>query len=558
MIDTNQTRDNRILLFSELSFSPTEKQTRVIHRILLIIMILSFFLRIAFFNQNPPALNQDEAMHGVNAYSISRTIKDHRGFFLPAQMHGFGNIGIVSPLYTYLTVPFVGIFGLSETTTRLAALLINLALLPVVFLFTGNLFKNRIIGLLATGLSGLNPWHLHYSRIAHEATLCPFFFLLFCLLLYLILTKENYKKLFPVAGIILGLSFYTYQVAWVMSPILFLFTSVLFFKESIKRYKELLFIAGIAFVIALPILFTNVFARETWMESRLASVAYFDKPDGFLMILKNFFYYFSFDFLFLKGDMHIWTLPGNAQRYGMFHPYMIVFLTAGITYLVIHLIARKKMRREIILTLGMIVLYALPASATEPIGWSLRAYTLIPAFHITGAIGIWVLIKSIPADLISKKISSFITLSLIAITGLYIVFQAVVFFYNYYTVYPALPENFGAYQYGMKEVGEYIKENEDNYSKIYITRDINQPFIYILFYTHYDPLTYQMIEKDENPLEWGAVFQFDRYYFMMDKEMPLNEPDTLFITRWSAPLQGKKLLKRITDPMGDTQFQIWE
>lgn len=558
MIETDRNKKNHILLFSDLSFSPSKEQSKIIYIVLLIIIIISFFLRIFFFNQNPPALNQDEAMHGVNAYSVSRTLKDHRGFFLPAQMHGFGNIGIVSSLYTYLTVPFVGLFGLSETTTRLVALFINLALLPVVFFLASNLFKNRIIGLLAAGLLGLNPWHLHYSRIAHEATLGPFFYMLLCLLLYLILTKVKYKKLFPLAGVVLGLSFYTYQAAWVMSPILVIFTSVLFIKESIKRYKELLIAFGIAFVIAFPILYMNVIARQPWMESRLASVVYFDKPDGFMMILKNFFYYFSPDFLFLKGDIHIWTLPGNAQQYGMFHPYMILFLFAGITYFIIHLLAKKPLRREILLITGMVFLFALPASATEPIGWSLRAYTLIPAFHIIAGIGIWILVKSIPPYFISKKIHSPITYSVFALMCLYILSQAIPFLYNYYTVYPAKPANFGAYQYGMKEVGEYIKVNQDEYEKIYITRDINQPFIYVLFYTRYDPSTYQTIKKDENPLQWGAVYQFDKYYFMWEKEMPLQEPDALFITRWSTPLQGKRLIKRIIDPGGDVQFQIWE
>ncbi|MBN2444817.1 MAG: glycosyltransferase family 39 protein [Spirochaetales bacterium] len=550
---------------STLSFTPTKKQTKMIYIVLGVIILLSLFIRILYFNQNPPGLNQDEAMHGVNAYSISKTLMDHKGFFLPAQMHGFGNIGIVSSLYTYLSVPFVGIGGLSETTVRIVALLINLALLIVVFFLTSGLFHNKIIGLLASALLGLNPWCLHYSRIAHEATLSPFFYMLICFLLYLVLFSDNHKKLIPAAGIVLGLSFYTYQVAWVMSPIIVLFICFLFFKETVKRYKEILIVLGIAFVITFPLIFMNVIAPEPWMESRLDSVSFFSKPDGLNQIFTNFLYFFSPDFLFLKGDMHIWTLPGNAQHYGMFHPYIIVFFLSGIVFLMVHLFAKKERRREIILIIGLALIYALPASATEPIGWSLRAYTLIPAFHIIAGIGIWVLITSIPVvpfTLHSKKLSRLLKHSLSGLIGIvitvYIFSQAVPFLINYYTVYPTMPENFGAYQYGMKDVCIFIKENQEKYRKIYITRDINQPFVYVLFYTGFDPATYHRIKKDENPLEWGAVFQFDKYYFKWEKDMNLRENSALFITRWQTPLKGKKLLKQIPDPRGDIQFQIWE
>ena len=40
---------------------------------------MAFVIQILFFNANPPALNQYEAMHGYNAYSIGKTLKDHRG-----------------------------------------------------------------------------------------------------------------------------------------------------------------------------------------------------------------------------------------------------------------------------------------------------------------------------------------------------------------------------------------------------------------------------------------------------------------------------------------------
>jgi 4-amino-4-deoxy-L-arabinose transferase-like glycosyltransferase len=538
-----------------LSFTPSPFQSKIINYALIAIIPIALFLRLLFFNENPPALNQDEAMHGYNAYSIVRTLKDHRGYFLPPQVHGFGNIGIVSPLYTYLTAPFVGIFGLNETTTRIVALLFNCALIPVIFFLVNRLFRNKIIALFSSVLLILNPWHVHYSRIGHEATLCPFFYFLIILIFYCMLKQEKYKNLFPLAGLILGLSLYTYQVAWVMSPMIVIFLCILFWKESIKRYKELIAAFAIACIIALPLFWMYAISPEPSMESRLDSVSLFNKPDGLHLIIENYLLFFSQSFLFLKGDTHIWTLPGNAQRYGMFHPFIIVLMFAGIIYCVLHSIAKKEMRGEIILTIGLLFLYPLPASATEPLGWSLRAYTLVPVFHIIGGIGCWALINNAS----SFRLSRFFQYIILGGVCVYLFFQSTLFFINYYTVYPRFPENFGAYQYGMKEVSEYIRENGERYRRIYVTRDyVNQPFIYILFYTGYDPARYQSIEKDWNPGEWGAVNGFDRFYFRIDEEMPLDIPNTLYVTRWENVLDGKHLLETITDPQGDIQFRIWE
>jgi 4-amino-4-deoxy-L-arabinose transferase-like glycosyltransferase len=68
-------------------------------------------------------------------------------------------------LYTYVTVPFVTLFGLSETTVRLAGLLFNLAIIPLLFVFVLHLFKNPVAGLIACLFFALNPWSIHFSRI---------------------------------------------------------------------------------------------------------------------------------------------------------------------------------------------------------------------------------------------------------------------------------------------------------------------------------------------------------------------------------------------------------
>jgi 4-amino-4-deoxy-L-arabinose transferase-like glycosyltransferase len=549
------------ILSGDLTLSDDKFKKQYAYGILISIILTAFFIRVLFWGENPPALNQDEAMHGYNAYSISRTLKDQQGYFLPAQMHGFGNIGIVSSLYTYLDVPIVGLFGLNETTTRLPALLINLGLIFVVYLTGARFFSNRIIGLIAAFLLSLNPWHIHYSRIAHEASLCAFFYLLIALLYHIVLTDEKRKYVFWLAGVVFGISFYTYQVAWVMSHIVVTLLCFVFWPDTMKRWKEILISIVIADIIMFPIIYMNWIAPAPWMESRLDSVSLLGRPDSFTRITNNYLSFFSFSFLFFNGGMNVWTLPGNARQYGMFHFYILFFMIAGLIYLILHFASFKKFRREFIVVIAFIVLYPLPAAFTEPEGWSLRAYTLIPAFHLLGAIGIWGIIASIPVIKLRRVIryglTYGLTYGLAGLISLIIVVTVIPFLVKYYTVYPKLHENYYVYQYGMKEVVEYIETHQVEYESVYMSRDVNQPFIYILFYTRYDPVRWHAIEKIRNMKEWGAVFEFDKYKFVLNIDMDSLPEKALYITSADYHVKNKKLLKEIIAPDGRIQFRIW-
>ncbi|MBS3028921.1 MAG: hypothetical protein HCA25_18065 [Dolichospermum sp. DET50] len=43
------------------------------------------------------------------------------------------------------------------------------------------------------------------------------------------------------------------------------------------------------------------------------------------------------------------------------------------------------------------------------------------------------------------------------------------------------------FQYGIKDFMNYVITNEDRFAKIVIDNQINQPYIYYLFYSKYDP-----------------------------------------------------------------------
>jgi 4-amino-4-deoxy-L-arabinose transferase-like glycosyltransferase len=89
---------------------------------LAVIIIVGFFLRFYMLGSVPAGLTSDEADTGYDAYSILVSGRDQWGQFLPiTSFKGFGDNR--SPLYTYLVVPFVGLFDLSPFAVRLPSAL---------------------------------------------------------------------------------------------------------------------------------------------------------------------------------------------------------------------------------------------------------------------------------------------------------------------------------------------------------------------------------------------------------------------------------------------------
>ena len=114
--------------------------------ILILILALGLILRISHLSDNPAGFFCDEASIGYNAYSILTTGKDEHGVPFPIFFKAFGEYK--SPIEIYSTVPFVGIFGLNELSTRLPSALYGFITIIIMY-FLGKQIsptKNKSFG----------------------------------------------------------------------------------------------------------------------------------------------------------------------------------------------------------------------------------------------------------------------------------------------------------------------------------------------------------------------------------------------------------------------------
>ena len=81
-------------------------------------MVVGFVARLVALGEYPAGFNQDEASAAYDAYSILKTGYDRNGQFLPVHLIAWGSGQ--NALYSYLSMPFLAVFGLDVWAFRLS------------------------------------------------------------------------------------------------------------------------------------------------------------------------------------------------------------------------------------------------------------------------------------------------------------------------------------------------------------------------------------------------------------------------------------------------------
>src|SRR3990167_9117761 len=103
-------------------------------KILIIIFLLGFILRIIFLDIAPPGFNADEAALGYNAYSLIKTGKDEWGISFPLVFKSFSDYK--PGLYVYMAIPFIAALGLNELAVRLPSVLLGAFSIILIYLLS--------------------------------------------------------------------------------------------------------------------------------------------------------------------------------------------------------------------------------------------------------------------------------------------------------------------------------------------------------------------------------------------------------------------------------------
>jgi 4-amino-4-deoxy-L-arabinose transferase-like glycosyltransferase len=205
-------------------------------------VVLAAGLRLYRLGDWPPGLYRDEAYNGLDALGVLR-----------GQFHVFfpANNGR-EPFYIYLVALSIALLGPTAVAVRLPAALAGaLATAPVYLL--GREWFGRVPGLLAAFLWAITFWPVHLGRIGLRAgLLAPLLALAFWLA-----TRAHRRRkavLWLAAGLVYGLSFYTYLAARFTPLLLALFAAYLILTGRRERLwdggRALWFVLGAALALA--------------------------------------------------------------------------------------------------------------------------------------------------------------------------------------------------------------------------------------------------------------------------------------------------------------------
>lgn len=478
------------------------------NKFLLAVVLLGALLRLIWLGQYPPGFTPDEAAFGYNAYSILQTGKDEWGtpwWKLPlTNLRSFGDYKL--PLYVYLTVPSLKLFGLNEFATRLPNAVLGVLAIVIIYLLTNKLFPGR--GLITAALLALSPWHIQLSRGAFEANLITFFLPLG---IYLFLSRR-----YLFSAVVMSLGMYSYHSARLLIPTTLIILA-LFIRPQFRKVTPALVIF---LLLSLPAFLTSFSSRvgdvgifnptDKWqaVADRRFIARNLEMPDFFARIfsnkatyvlstsVKNYISYLSPDFLFASGagESTYGMIPGRGVMYYIELPLLVSFFVLLI----------KKPSKSLLLLFLLFVLTPLPAALSKGPGSAAnRAASMIPFLVIMSAVGLVYLIESF------KKYSKCI---LVTIYIFYFIFS--IFFFEDY-VYHSPSILASSMSYGWKQLFTRLNPIAQRFSDVRFSRTLSEPHIFVAFYNQIPPRDYQSASKnwaDFQDKGFKFLDQYDGYY----------------------------------------------
>lgn len=480
------------------------------------ILLLAFALRVFWLDKLPVGFTPDEASFGYDAYSILKTGADQWGHTFPLVLESFGDYK--APLYSYLTIPFVGLLGLNKVAVRLPNALLGTAAVYITYLLVRELrrlsekkleFGNWSLEIIASSLLAISPWHIMMSRGAFEANLTTFFLPLG---IYLFLRGINKAKFLSWSALVFGLNLFSYHSAKLVTPLMVALLMIIFRNriKKIQRRKILPAVFIFGFFLTLTAYTFSLGAGGRVVERSIfqgalqeASVARFAKIQKGTPIfvarllhnkyqvtlkrfLNNYGSYFSAKFLFNDGpkEATYGMIPQRGVLYWFEMPLLFGFL-----------IALFKKKYPLLSIIAYWLIFApIPASLSTGVGYAAnRAVIALPAFSIAEAYGGIYLYQKL-----KKVIAGYFRWVVVACLAIVLVFL-LAFIKDY--VGSAIGSAEGML-YGNLEAAYWLAENAKG-SPVLVSKKLSEPHIYIAFANSWNPTSYQKAVKSWNYKAYG-------------------------------------------------------
>ncbi|WP_099469121.1 ArnT family glycosyltransferase [Konateibacter massiliensis] len=296
--------------------------------VVIALMIIGSLARLLYLGSYPGGVSQDEAFSAYDAYSLANYGIDCFGYHFPVYNTTWGSG--MSALYSWLSIPWIKLFGLNMWTIRLSQAILGILSLFVLYLLMKKVTNDKI-ALITLLLFAISPWHIVMTRWGLDSATTPAFLLFGLYFFVLGLEKERYLLW---SAVFYGLSLYCYAFLWTLLPFILLFQVgyAIYYKKIHLSFVSVAS-AFLVFLFALPLLLFLLVNYGFISEIKtgflsIPKVAYFRSGElasgGFMGKL-----YTYYKVMFLQDDGNIWnTVPG----FGLHYKFGLVFVFVGMFY----------------------------------------------------------------------------------------------------------------------------------------------------------------------------------------------------------------------------------
>lgn len=458
--------------------------------ILIVIFLIGVITRIIKFGEVPIGFNVDEAGILYDAYCISEYGTDRFNNNYPVYMINFG--GGQSALYTYIAAGLFKIFGISLTVVRIPALIFSILFMVFGFLITKD-FKNKKLAILVEFLIVIAPWHFMQSRWALDCNLMSSMVLMS---IYALIKAKN-KVIYFIAGVLFGISLYTYALSYIAIPIiLLLLIGYMLYVKKIKISDIIIFTIPLA-IIATPLILYMLVNMGVLQEIKTPYMSILKMwtfrigEVNFNNIFQNFINMFKCIFAFDRNTYN--AFPTTGTLYYISIPFAIIGFYKSIKDGWKNF-KKRKFGLDIVMLINFVAVF-ICGILVEP-GINRINAIYISVIYYT-AVGI---------SYVSENRKHVLSIIVVAYTIL-----SAMFLYQYFGVY-AKQETVDGFNNSAIDVIRYVEENEKFDNKLVNVRlRVTQPYIYVLLANKMTP-----IEFNGNSVIDKLVYVVDRYIFYND------------------------------------------
>lgn len=397
-------------------------------KILLVIGIVSFMIRLPYVSSIPTGINGDELLYVSTAQSVLHTGYDRSGTWTPLQLVRFqtppGEKQAELPYITQLAIQTV--IHPSFLSSRIPGIIYGAGIAVMVGGIAMLLF-GPVVGILSGILASINPWIFAISRTGYEATGAMFFYMAGLFFLLYAFEKHPHKLDSDIGRLIryVGISTLCFFLAFASyigtKPILIPFIMLsLILAVSINPVHTKKPFMYIPLITGIMLTLYYVVSLLTGGASRITEVTGSNLSFGEYLygVIKKLPQLFSLRYLFMTGDTFF-----QINRHGLL--YIVDFLGIAIGYIALI----KKNLCLTFLFLGFLLVGMTPHLIHAPSTSNFTPHiTLIfPFLCIVCAYGYVTIVSALPKN---NRLLGWMVL------GVMYLFSVMNFFHVYFFQYP--------------------------------------------------------------------------------------------------------------------------